>query len=75
MDQSTYELKYCERCGSLLLRRSHTPETYCKQCIRTLTSYSLPGSKIRKPLPVTPELLSLAMKSQAEAPGLLGRAQ
>lgn len=75
MKQTTYELKYCERCGSLLLRRSHTPETYCKPCVRSLTSYSLPGRRIRKPLPVTPELLSLAMRSQAAAPGGLRRAQ
>ena len=41
MQLSTYELKYCERCGSLRLRRSASAETYCKPCAQMLANYSL----------------------------------
>jgi hypothetical protein len=41
MQLSTYELKYCERCGSLLLRRSASAETYCEPCEQMLANYSL----------------------------------
>jgi ribosomal protein L37AE/L43A len=32
MQPKTYELKYCERCGSLRLRRAASVETYCEPC-------------------------------------------
>ena len=32
MQPTTYELKYCERCGSLRLRRAASVETYCGPC-------------------------------------------
>jgi hypothetical protein len=41
MQLSTYELKYCERCGSLRLRRSASAETYCEPCAQMLANYSL----------------------------------
>ena len=41
MQLSTYELKYCERCGSLRLRRSASGETYCEPCEQMLANYSL----------------------------------
>jgi hypothetical protein len=41
MQLSTYELKYCERCGSLRLRRSASAETYCEPCEQMLANYSL----------------------------------
>ncbi len=58
MQEITYELKYCERCGSLVLRRSQSGETYCEPCGQILTSHSIPGDpgrrlRFRKPkLPV-----------------------
>jgi len=57
-----YELKYCERCGSLGLRRSQSGKTYCEPCGRILTGHAIPGdagrqSRLRKPkLPVATPL-------------------
>ena len=58
MPNITYELKYCERCGSLGLRRSQSGETYCKPCGQMLNNYAIPAdagrrSRLRQPkLPV-----------------------
>ncbi len=41
MQLATYELKYCERCGSLRLRRAASAEAYCEPCGRILVNYSL----------------------------------
>ncbi len=47
----SYELKYCERCGSLRLRCADSAENYCPQCAqalaRAVTLVALP----RKPEP------------------------
>jgi hypothetical protein len=43
MQLSTYELKYCERCGSLRLRPAASAETYCQPCGQMLANYSLPN--------------------------------
>ena len=50
MQLATYELKYCERCGSLRLRRSASAETYCEPCGRMLANYSLPNHAERASL-------------------------
>ena len=42
MQLSTYELKYCEHCGSLRLRPAASAETYCEPCGQMLANYSLP---------------------------------
>ena len=47
MKRSTYELKYCERCGALGLRPSHSPETYCGPCGQILINYSFPARAVR----------------------------
>ena len=44
MQQTTYELKYCERCGSLLLRRQKSSETYCGPCQQALSNILFPGN-------------------------------
>ncbi len=72
MQDVTYELKYCERCGSLGLRRSQSGESYCQPCSQILNSYSIPGDRRRRSLlrnaesPVTP--LELDVKAQAVPP-------
>jgi len=33
------ELKYCERCGSLKLRRAGSGENYCGSCVRLLLHF------------------------------------
>jgi len=37
MEGTTLELKYCERCGSLGVRRPDSAENYCEACARLLT--------------------------------------
>lgn len=41
------ELKYCERCGGLLLRRSGTRVVYCASCEKEMQA--VPAAKARKP--------------------------
>ena len=41
MQRCTYELKYCERCGSLRVRRAASADAYCEPCGRMLIDYSL----------------------------------
>jgi hypothetical protein len=36
MEAVVLELKYCERCGSLGLRRPHSAELYCESCAELL---------------------------------------
>jgi hypothetical protein len=36
MSERTLELKYCERCGSLGLRRKGCGEVYCESCAREM---------------------------------------
>ncbi len=43
MQSTTYELKYCERCGSLRLRRTASAGTYCEPCGQMLVAFSLPA--------------------------------
>ena len=44
------ELKYCERCGGLWLRRKGSPGPYCPQCARELMDLPAPQTKIRRPI-------------------------
>lgn len=44
MPLTTYELKYCERCGSLLVRRSQSSENYCEPCRQALMHVLFPGN-------------------------------
>jgi hypothetical protein len=37
MEGTTLELKYCERCGGLGLRRPGSTDNYCEACARVLT--------------------------------------
>jgi hypothetical protein len=50
MQLSTYELKYCERCGSLRLRPAASAQTYCEPCEQMLANYSLPNHAQRATL-------------------------
>jgi hypothetical protein len=55
MEGTVYELKYCERCGALGLRRSKSAETYCRPCGQVLVNYSLSGDAARRMLLRKPE--------------------
>jgi Zn-finger nucleic acid-binding protein len=35
------ELKYCERCGGLWLRRRGAADVYCAACVREMPGYRL----------------------------------
>ena len=64
MQHTTYELKYCERCGSLGLRRSQSAENYCEPCGQILTTYLPPAdwrrrSVVRQPGTEAPTPLKL----------------
>ena len=51
MQAINFELKYCERCGSLRLRRADSAENYCPSCERALFAALSPGalpSKLRR---------------------------
>jgi hypothetical protein len=37
MEGTTLELKYCERCGGLGVRRPGSADNYCERCARLLT--------------------------------------
>ena len=45
MERTTYELKYCERCGSLCLRPSQSSQTYCQPCGKLLLDYAFTGDR------------------------------
>jgi hypothetical protein len=71
MEKGTYELKYCERCGSLGTRRAHSSDTYCESCAQILTHSLLPGVASRRPRLRTArnqEELLLRIKGEAELP-------
>ena len=45
MEITTYELKYCERCGTLKLRQVESVSTYCRSCEGLLARFTFaPGS-------------------------------
>jgi len=76
MEQGTYELKYCERCGSLGTRRAHSSDTYCESCAQILTHSFLPGAASRRPRlrrARNQKALPLQIKGEAELAG--GRLQ
>jgi len=50
MQAIAYELKYCERCGSLRLRRAASADTYCRPCERVLFNLPLPGEALQSKL-------------------------
>jgi ribosomal protein L37AE/L43A len=48
--ETTYELKYCERCGSLGLRRSQSAANYCERCEQILINCFFPVDPVRRAL-------------------------
>lgn len=41
MCHTIYELKYCERCGGIGLRRPTSYQSYCRRCEAILARFSL----------------------------------
>ncbi len=50
MKYSSYELKYCERCGGLGLRRSKSGQPYCCDCEQMMRAF-LPRAAARATAP------------------------
>ncbi len=79
MQLATYELKYCERCGSLKLRRTASGDAYCEPCGRMLINYSLPNHAeracmlLRKPAAKSSTAPVMIDAAQVDLP--LGRLQ
>jgi hypothetical protein len=48
MDTTKFELKYCELCGALGLRRTKTSENYCRSCEALLTQRVVARHSIRR---------------------------
>ena len=71
MPTTTYQLKYCERCGSLRLRAADSAETYCPPCEHLLFNWTLPERTVRLLLRTpraTPAARELAQNGQSERP-------
>ena len=51
MRYSSYELKYCERCGGLGLRRSKSGQPYCVACEQMMHRFSLKARAAAPPIP------------------------
>lgn len=45
MSYSSFELKYCERCGGLGLRRTHSGTSYCATCDQMMQNFLLRPSR------------------------------
>ena len=66
------ELKYCERCGALWLRRQGTQEIYCAPC--ELEMLDLPTPRPLPSKPRVPGNHKIERKAQAvERPPLCGQ--
>jgi hypothetical protein len=48
MQTISYQLKYCERCGSLRLRRADSAEDYCPSCERAVWQSLSPDDLVSK---------------------------
>ena len=66
MQAIKYELKYCERCGSLRLRPTDSGETYCGPCAQVLGKFSHVG-KALPPEPAVPPPLPGVVEAGALA--------
>ena len=70
MRYSTYELKYCERCGGLGLRRSRSGSPYCRDCEQMMRAF-LPG----RPAATTTAGELRRIVHRFQAPALVSTAQ
>jgi len=71
MQAITYELKYCERCGALRLRRADSGGAYCRHCQGVL--FNLPAKQalqstllLRKPRAAKKRVPALHPEAQLE---------
>ena len=62
MESTTYELKYCERCGTLKLRQVESVSTYCRSCEGLLARFSFARDDGAKSDTVAPRALRMLAK-------------
>jgi hypothetical protein len=72
MESTNYQLKYCERCGSLRLRPAASAETYCQPCERALFTWSLPEETMRLLLRKVEPLCGPERSGKAGSPASAG---
>jgi hypothetical protein len=72
MNTEKFELKYCERCGTLKLRPVTSTQNCCKACARLLERYRL-GKRARaiiaNGIPIAPASHAPAVVAEAAATG------
>jgi uncharacterized Zn finger protein (UPF0148 family) len=66
VDVVRMELKYCERCGGLLVRRSGEPRVYCALCEQRMGQVALAPRPNRKQVRASVEMLAPAQSCVAE---------
>ena len=66
MQAIKYELKYCERCGSLRLRRTDSVESYCGPCVRVLGKFPYHGKALPAEAAVRPPLGVIKAEAQSQ---------
>jgi hypothetical protein len=59
------ELKYCERCGGLWLRRRNTGGVYCAGCSSETSEFPLCGRRISRPRLPTNGTLEIESQDRA----------
>ena len=60
MESINYELKYCERCGTLKLRQVASDVTYCRRCESLLGRFTFPcGGSEKKSAALAPSALRM----------------
>lgn len=67
MEPIAYELKYCERCGALGLRRACSSESYCEPCEKLLLHHFLPEQRSRRWMRRAKSKLPVAQPDPASA--------
>jgi len=75
MESINYELKYCERCGTLKLRQVASASTYCRRCEGLLARFTFVRSSDGMNSGAKRALPALRMTGMAEASRLAGRVQ
>ena len=79
MEITRYELKYCERCGTLKLRRVASESTYCRLCESLLSRFAFPrradgASSSSLPAQIEANILG-GMSQPSGSQALAGRVQ
>ena len=67
MEIISYELKYCERCGTLKRRPIDSGSTYCRHCEGMLARYKFPRGLSDTKVAALPSAPAMAILTQIPA--------